>query len=124
MLKDLEEAITAHSRWKDKFRQAILNRESMDEEVIARDDCCKLGKWLHGEGRTKWSTKPEFARLVEDHRFFHIQAGKLSHIVNEQQYAEAESILLDGMAFRHASTSVVTSIRALKASLLKDIHGT
>ena len=51
---DLNEAIQAHSEWKMKLRSAIQSRTQLDAATIARDDCCALGKWLHGESRAQY----------------------------------------------------------------------
>ena len=51
---DFNEAIKAHSDWKMKLRSAIQAQTTLDAATIARDDCCVLGKWLHGESRAQF----------------------------------------------------------------------
>ena len=29
----------------------MLNNETMDVGTLAKDNCCELGKWLHGEAK-------------------------------------------------------------------------
>ncbi len=46
---DLDQAVAKHAEWKVKFRKAISAKEQLDTASIAKDNCCELGKWLHGE---------------------------------------------------------------------------
>jgi hypothetical protein len=45
---NLDNAIATHARWKLKFRGAISAQETLDAATIGKDDCCEIGKWLHG----------------------------------------------------------------------------
>lgn len=48
MLMDLDLAIAKHSEWKTRLLAAITNNETLATATMAKDNCCALGKWLHG----------------------------------------------------------------------------
>jgi len=109
---DLSAAIDAHMQWRVKLRAAISRGEQLDAATIAQDGKCELGKWLGGEGRSKFGTKAEFQKLVASHKSFHTCAGKVASAVNAGKTAEAES-LLSG-AFLVQSQETVSAIHACK----------
>ena len=51
---NLDEAVKKHIEWRAKFRLAIVKKEQMDAATISKDNCCEVGKWLHGEGKSRW----------------------------------------------------------------------
>jgi methyl-accepting chemotaxis protein len=115
---DLTEAIAKHGQWKMKFRTAIKEKQQIDAAMIAKDDCCTLGQWLHGEGGTRHGTLLQFQILVETHRTFHRVAGKVAQMINGARYAEAEAALSAGTPYAAASSDVgVTILGRTKASV-------
>jgi hypothetical protein len=78
---DLDSAIQAHADWRSKLRTAVARKETMDAETIGCDDCCLLGKWLHGAGKSQYGGKPSFVSLVDAHRQFHQEAGKVARLI-------------------------------------------
>lgn len=40
--------LTKHSEWKSQLLAAITNNETLATATMAKDNCCALGKWLHG----------------------------------------------------------------------------
>ncbi|MFZ5486695.1 MAG: methyl-accepting chemotaxis protein [Pseudomonadota bacterium] len=106
----LDNAIRAHAEWKTKLRTAIQKKEALDADTIGRDDCCELGKWLHGKGRSQYGGRPSFTHLVDEHRHFHQQAGKVAQTINRGAYQEAEQQIASGSAFFEASQRVGRAI--------------
>ena len=51
--------------WKTTLRNAALHGGELDVETIKRDDCCALGKWLHGDGARQWRREAKFVDLAE-----------------------------------------------------------
>ena len=90
---DLNHAIEAHSLWKTKFRTAITKQESLDASTIGADNCCELGKWLYGEGRGLYGAKPQFTALLQKHKGFHAEAGKVAKLINAKQFSLAEEAI-------------------------------
>lgn len=111
---DLNQAVERHTEWKTKFRLAISKKEAMDAEIIARDDCCDLGKWLHGESKPALGNLASHAECVKKHALFHIEAGKVARAINAKKYIEAEAMLNPNTSYWNASTAVVAAILHLK----------
>ena len=111
---DLNEAVKAHAEWKMKFRTAISKEDSLDATTISRDDCCALGKWLHGEAKGKFGRLRSHSECLIRHAAFHREAGKVAKAINARQYDEAERMISGAGPYRDASTQVVIAIGALK----------
>jgi len=109
---DLSKAIEAHVQWKTKFRMAIQKQESMDAVTISRDDCCEVGKWLHGEGRKQHGQLPSFQEVVREHAKFHKVAGNVATTINAKRFAEAEQIISNGTEFASQSSAVDVALHA------------
>jgi hypothetical protein len=113
---NLDNAIQAHADWRNKLRSASTKHEQLDAETIGRDDCCEMGKWLHGMGGSKYGGKPTFVDLITGHKTFHIEAGKVARAVN-QGGANVERMLDSGTPFSSASNEVGRLIVQLKREL-------
>jgi len=111
---DLNQAVQAHAEWKLKFRSAISRHEQMDVVTISRDDCCNLGKWLHGEAKAKFSKLDSFAQCVEKHAHFHKEAARIAEAINAKKYDAASTMLDAGTAYTAASNAVGAAIIHLK----------
>ncbi len=115
MAEFLDRAITAHSAWKVRLRDAINGQQQVDPAAVGKDNLCDLGKWIHGEG-CEHNSKPEFQTLKTRHAEFHVCAGKVAQMVKDGKKADAGKAL-DGPEFAGASTRVVAAISALKKML-------
>jgi hypothetical protein len=116
-IMDLDEAVGKHIEWKVKLRSSIFKKEMVDANTIRQDNCCVLGKWLHGEGKTLHGKKPGFNPLVTRHAEFHRSAGKVADAINAKQYEQAEIMLEGNSEFGIASFAVAAAIK----SLMKEI---
>jgi hypothetical protein len=112
MSEFLDKAITAHSAWKMRLRDAINGKQQVDPLAVGKDNLCDLGKWIHGEGCTH-NARLEFQTLRTRHAEFHVCAGKIAQMVKDGKKVDAEKAL-DGPDFAGASTRVVAAIGALK----------
>ena len=111
---DFDTAIEAHRHWKVKLRSAIEKREQLDAATICRDDQCPLGRWLHGPGGARWSSKPGFSTLLQAHAGFHQAAGQVAQTINRGAYDQANHLLGSGSKFAQASNETVTAILRAK----------
>lgn len=111
---NLDNAVAAHAQWKTKFRAAIDRKEQLDAATIAKDNCCELGKWLHGEGKVSLGSKPEFLTLLSRHKDFHNEAGKVATAIHGGKYNDANTMIGAGSTFSNASSQVGIAIGALK----------
>lgn len=114
---NLDNAISAHAQWKTKFRTAISAHEGMDAATIGKDNCCELGKWLYGEGRGAYGTKPDFTALLEKHKIFHAEAGKVATVINAKKFDSALKMIDGNSPFATASNTVVMAINSLKKAI-------
>jgi methyl-accepting chemotaxis protein len=111
---NLDNAIKAHADWRSKLRHAAQRSEQMDAATIGRDDCCELGKWLHGTGQSKCGSKPSFVSLVNAHQEFHREAGKVAQTINQGKTDAAEKMLGSNTGFSKASSNVTRLIVQLR----------
>lgn len=114
---DLDKAMETHGNWKIKFRHAINIGEALDASMMAKDNCCELGKWLYSEGLSKYGGKPEFQTLIDTHKAFHIQAGQIALLINENKFSEAEGALENDTPYSKASLEVGKAIFRLKKKI-------
>jgi hypothetical protein len=114
VIMDLDQAIERHAQWKVKFRQAISNKETMDAETIAKDNCCELGKWLHGDAKTKFGHLASQSECIKKHAAFHIEAGKVAKAINAKNFADAAAMIDAGTPYATASNAVGVAITKLK----------
>jgi hypothetical protein len=110
----LDNAILAHHVWKNKLRMAIASKAQLDAQTFSRDDCCDIGQWLYGEGGALYGTKPEFTVLLQKHKTFHTEAGKVAVQINAANYAQASRMIDSGTPFAMASLGVAQAVSALK----------
>ncbi|MBR7800872.1 CZB domain-containing protein [Undibacterium fentianense] len=111
---DLTQAVAKHVEWKTKLRAAIAKKEQLDEKTISADNCCDLGKWLHGAAKPSVGTLPAYKDTVLKHAAFHKEAGKVASAINAKKFTEAEAMLGNGTAYASASTAVGIAIANLK----------
>jgi hypothetical protein len=110
---DVDAYIDAHRQWKIKLRDAIEGRQQVDTATLARDDCCPLGKWIHGDGQ-RLSGRVSFSDLLNHHRRFHREAGAVGELVNQHRYRQAEDALAPGTPFSAATSDVVLVLATVK----------
>jgi methyl-accepting chemotaxis protein len=111
---NLAQAIEKHAEWKLRFRNAIASQEIMDTATIARDNCCELGRWLHGEARAKYGKLLSYADCVNTHARFHTEAGKVAAAINAKRFSEAEAMIGSGSPYLTASGAVGGAIMRFK----------
>ena len=116
---NLDSAIRAHADWRNKLRHAAAKHEQLDVQTISRDDCCEMGRWLHGAGGSRYGGKPIFVELIAGHKNFHEQAGKVARAVNQGD-AQVAHMMDSGTPFSRASNEVGRLIVQLKKELKKE----
>ncbi len=111
---NVKTAIEAHVKWKHRLKDVIdgTSTEVLDPNIVARDDKCALGEWLHGEGSKQFGTKPGFMPVVTAHAHFHKCAGHTLNLALDGKAKEAEAELTSG-DFANASLDVSTQLMRL-----------
>jgi hypothetical protein len=116
---NFEEARKKHAEWRVKFRTAITSKATLDAPAIAKDNCCDLGKWLHGEAKSKYAALPSYLECVKKHAAFHTEASKIAGVINSKKYDEAQSMLGIGTGFSAASGAIGTALDALERDAVR-----
>ncbi len=111
---NLDDAIQTHFDWKMKLRSAISSQAHLDAATIAKDNCCALGIWLHGEAQAKFGDTTVHRECVAAHAVFHREAAKVAQLVNDRKYDDAGDALAGGTAYVAASNAVGGAIVKLK----------
>jgi len=113
---DFKEAITRHLQWKTNLRNAALHNEPLDVETIRRDDCCPLGKWLHGDAQGQWRGQPRFVELLDRHKAFHYEAAEVAQVIQSGDSKAGLRMLEAGTRFAEATQAVVMAIKKCGAA--------
>jgi hypothetical protein len=114
---DMTEALLAHCEWKDRLYQAIANREEVDRDLIASDCNCQFGKWMHGEGESRYQDQPHFRTCLGAHADFHAQAGTVADALNAGNYDQAMKMLAAGSAYAQASQALSLQVIAFNKEI-------
>jgi len=116
---DLDNAIAVHADWRSKLRTVASRHEheQLDTDTIHRDDCCELGKWLHGPGGAQYDSRAIFVQLIAEHKHFHQEAAKVAKVANTGDSAQVEKMMESGSAFSHSTNEVSRLIVQLKSEL-------
>lgn len=107
-------ALDRHAQWKTNLRAAIFAQNTLDDSTLAKDNCCDLGKWLYGEGKTNLGHLNGFTEVVNKHADFHREVGKVAKVINDKKFAEAEAMLDAGTPYADASSAIGVAIMRLK----------
>ncbi|HWQ35108.1 MAG TPA: CZB domain-containing protein [Blastocatellia bacterium] len=113
---NFDEAIMAHKQWKARFLAFLKGQEQLDPSVVARDNVCALGQWIHRESAQHRSL-PEFSELRIKHAHFHEVAAELVMKAVGMSVAEAQQMVGTGTNYSRASAECVNAIVALRKRL-------
>lgn len=111
---DLDTAVQKHAEWKVKLRSAISKHEKMDVPTLARDDCCDLGRWLHGAAKVRFGHLGAHANCVHKHQLFHSEVAKVATAVNTGKFAQTEDMLAALTPYAKASSALGVSFLQLR----------
>lgn len=111
---DFDQAIAAHSVWKQKLGDYLHKRDgSLKPAEVAMDTKCPLGQWIHGEG-SKYLKLSEFSTLKTAHARFHKAAADVVRHADSGQSTSTENALGSKSEFANSSSAVVMAIMAMK----------
>ena len=69
----------------NQVRTAISKQETIDAATVSKDNCCELGKWLHGEAKSEFGNFASHSECVSRHAAFHVEAGKVAVAINQKK---------------------------------------
>lgn len=112
---DIDVAIAAHENWKARLLAYLDGKSSEDlrPEVVACDDRCDLGKWIHGEGQASLGSDVAFVDLRATHKMFHYSASTIVTMAQTGRRNEARELLNSG--FATLSERIKAKLRELKS---------
>jgi aerotaxis receptor len=108
---DPHEAIAQHLLWKTNFRNAALHNDPLDVDAISCDNCCTLGQWLYGSAQAQWGGQPRLTELLERHRDFHIEAGRVAQVIQDGDAPTGLRMMESNTPFAQATQAVVMVLR-------------
>ncbi len=116
---NFDEAVAAHTKWKARLRATLDGAgEALDPAMVARDDACDLGRWIHGDG-SRYKALAEHQALRAAHARFHTCAAEVVTKSAQGMKAEAESLMASGGAFSKTSTETISAIMAMQRAVLR-----
>jgi methyl-accepting chemotaxis protein len=86
----------------------------MDAANISADNCCELGRWLHGDAKQRLGRFKSYTDCVGKHAAFHREAGKVAMAINAGKYAEAGAMLEGATPYAAASSAVGSALLAMR----------
>ena len=92
--------------------------ETLQVEIVSRDDQCLLGKWIYSAGGKQFSTLEQFSRLQKNHAHFHSCAGKVLHLAQTKNTNAAIAELKEG-DYAQASQEVIRDLVAVYTHVTK-----
>jgi methyl-accepting chemotaxis protein len=113
----LSKIILKESDLVKKSRQCITNQQSLNPDVIGKDDCCELGEWLHGEGKLHYGNLNGFHELLINHAEFHLEARKIVLATKQKTDLEIADMMKDGSVFSILVLKIAHSIDYLNREI-------
>lgn len=114
---NFDEAGRAHTEWKLKLAAYLAKPDKTLNAAEVESDCkCKLGVWIHGDGK-KHQSIAAFAKLKEAHARFHRAAADVVRRADAGKNVKAETEIGAESPFASASSDVVLAIAKMKSSL-------
>lgn len=114
---DFDRVLAAHQQWRITLRNSALRGLKVDADRLRRDDCCELGEWIYGAGGRRWSSLAGFQQLIQHHKVFHLEAGKVADKINQGQSQQAQALLDSDAPMIRAGHQVIQSIRAVREAV-------
>jgi len=110
---NIMDAINAHIKWKIRLEKYLngTSEETLDPNIVCRDDQCVLGKWIHGPALKHFQNDDGFKTLRDDHAQFHVIAGQVVTSVQANEKAKAEALMKG--EYMNASRMVIRDLTEL-----------
>ncbi|MCK5877630.1 MAG: CZB domain-containing protein [Candidatus Marithrix sp.] len=114
MLKEIDKAIWAHSRWKIHLKQAIETGESdFNVENTRNSHVCTFGQWLDSDVGKKL---PEYDVVSKLHYDFHTEAANILELALKGEASEATNKMQMGSKFNQLTAKLVNKLAEIDKS--------
>ncbi len=114
---EIDEAITHHSLWKQRFHSAITQGADLIQLAeVQADDACDFGDWLYGLPPAIQNT--EQGKVVQQlHLAFHTEAARIMLLALDEHVAEAAQAIEPGHLYAQISDQVVSAMIQWKSTI-------
>ncbi len=111
-VRELDDAIGAHGRWKTNLKNAIATGKiETSIETIRVDNQCTFGKWLYGGTLTPKDKASSHYGIVKNlHAEFHKTAACVAELAVTGKKAEAEKMMALGGEFASISSKLTRAM--------------
>lgn len=114
---DFDQIIVAHSNWKKRFVAHLEGREKLVPDMVAKDNACDFGKWLHGEGRA-YENRPEYLAARDAHAAFHqMAAATLNQAARVSNKDQALALVGAKTDYSRASARCIAALTSLREAV-------
>jgi methyl-accepting chemotaxis protein len=111
---NFDDAIVAHTEWKMRLSRYVRKPDgTYTAGEVGRDDKCRLGKWIYGEGRERFGSLPEYSLLLTQHAEFHKKAAEIIQKADSGRTISDEEFTV-ASDYGRLSTAVINAIRAMR----------
>jgi hypothetical protein len=118
---DMREALELHNQWTHRLEALIEGTSSEQPEigVLASDNQCTLGEWIHGYAKRHFSALAEYQELQRIHSNFHLTAARiLNDLRNGSEELSQEECLRQ---IRHKSGHVQLALVRLYSAVREGV---
>ncbi len=102
MKNEIDEALNAHSAWKQQFKDFLNGRATFDLATVDATDHCRFGTWLDNEGYRMVPSEIH-SEIRSVHKEFHQIAAEIIQKIKDERFAEAREDISQNGALNQAS---------------------
>ena len=113
----IDAALGVHAKWKARLESAIATGKSdFLPAVVAKDDACDFGRWLHTLRGEDINTA-HYAKVRVFHAEFHTTAGKILSMAVSGRKADAQKALEPTGEYARISAKLVMAMNTWKTTI-------
>lgn len=113
----IDAALGVHAKWRTRLESAIATGKSdFIPGVVAKDDACDFGRWLHTLSGEDTKTA-HYAKVKVFHAEFHTTAGKILNMAVSGRKADAQKALEPGGDYARIAGKLVMAMNVWKETI-------
>ena len=111
-MNEFNAAVVDHLAWKSTFEESVRRGgNSLEVALVAVDNRCTLGRWLHHQSPQPISNPVALQMLVEVHAEFHRAAANVLALAHAGQTREAVRAMSPDHHYGEWSATLVTALK-------------